>query len=228
MTDGNITGETYPGEPATDGPGRLVKVLGVGLAVALLATIGATGGWLLAGDETRSARPLAGDLTASSPTAPSNAPSPSIRTTAPRRTTSPAPAGGLTVPQVVGTDFEQARDELRDRRLGWRLVFGTGTGRQVRQSVPPPGTPVSRGTTVVLYVAGPAPAVEVPDLLGEDCPEAANELVEEGLYPSYRTGREGTVTAQDPGPDSTAYWNDTVALTCGEESYPGGEASPTP
>ncbi|MEO3775808.1 PASTA domain-containing protein [Micromonospora sp. B11E3] len=133
------------------------------------------------------------------------------------------------MPPVVGTDFEDAREELRERRLGWRLVFGTGTGRQVSRSAPSPGTPVNRGTTVTLYVAGPAPALTVPDLLGEDCDDAVDELVDEGLYPRYRTGREGTVTAQHPGPDAPAAWNDEVALTCGEEgSDPTGEPTPTP
>ncbi|GAA2702423.1 hypothetical protein GCM10010429_07400 [Micromonospora olivasterospora] len=228
MTDGITGGETYPGEPATDGPGRLTKALGAGLAVALLATIGATGGWLLAGDE--GTPPAPPDAGAGARVTPSEASPPTVRTPAPtHRTSAPAQASGLTVPPVVGTDFEDARDELRDRRLGWRLVFGTGTGRQVARSTPPPGAPVSRGTTVTLYVAGPAPTLTVPDLLGDDCDDAADELVDEGFYPRYRTGRKGTVTAQHPGPDTPASWNDEVALTCGDEpSDPTGEPTPTP
>ncbi|MEO3775809.1 hypothetical protein ABGB16_02940 [Micromonospora sp. B11E3] len=72
MTDGNTGAETYPDGPATDGPGRLTKVLGGGLAVALLATIGATGGWLLAGED--SSPPAPPDARASAPLQPSTAP----------------------------------------------------------------------------------------------------------------------------------------------------------
>ncbi|MCX4469149.1 PASTA domain protein [Micromonospora sp. MW-13] len=227
MTDGNTARETYPGEPGGSGSGRMARVLGGGLAVALLAAVGAAGGWLLADEDAAPSGPSA-DAGATAPATES--PSPTVRTTSPApRTSAPAPSGGLTVPPVVGTDFEDARDELRDRRLGWRLVFGTGSGRNVRDADPPVGSAVRRGTTVVLHVAGPAPEVSVPDLLDDDCSDAADDLVEEGLYPRYRTGRTGTVTAQDPEPDSTASWNDVVALTCGKEpAEPSGEPAPTP
>ncbi|WP_235966236.1 PASTA domain-containing protein [Micromonospora rubida] len=233
MTDGNTARETYPGEPDGSGSGRLAKLLGGGLAVVLLAAVGATGGWLLAAeDDPPSGRNA--DAGATVPATPSETPSPTVRTTAPSAprpsaSTPSTPSGGLTVPPVVGTDFEDARDELRDLRLGWRLVFGTGSGRDVRSAEPPVGSAVRRGTTVALYVAGPAPEVSVPDLLDDDCSEAADDLVEEGLYPRYRTGRAGIVTAQDPEPDSTSYWNATVTLTCGEESAePSGEPAPAP
>ncbi|MFI0791969.1 PASTA domain-containing protein [Micromonospora rubida] len=230
MTDGNTARETHPGGPGGSGSGRMAKVLGGGLAVVLLAAVGATGGWLLA-DEDAPPSGRNADAGATVPATPSETPSPTVRTTAPSapRTSASTPSGGLTVPPVLGTDFEDARDELRDLHLGWRLVFGTGSGRDVRSADPPVGSAVRRGTTVALYVAGPAPEVSVPDLLDDDCSDAADDLVEEGLYPRYRTGRTGIVTAQDPEPDSTAYWNDPVTLTCGEEqAEPSGRPAPTP
>ncbi|MFF3853002.1 PASTA domain-containing protein [Micromonospora sp. NPDC002575] len=229
MTDGNTAREAYPDEAGTPGTGRSAKVLGGGLAVALLALVGAAGGWLLAGEDDSPSGLPAAQPGVSATTPPSDAPSAPARTTAPAtRTTAPTRSTGLTVPPVVGTDFEDARDELRDLRLGWRLVFGTGSGRDVRRADPPVGSPVSRGTTVALYVAGPAPAVSVPDVVGDDCDDAADDLVEEGLYLRYPTGRTGTVTAQAPAAGSTAYWNDQVTLTCGEEpDEPSGEP-PTP
>jgi hypothetical protein len=223
MTDGNTA--AYPGEPGAGGPGRGAKALGGGLAAVLLATIGAAGGWVLAGEEeppNPAAVPEPGVVApraSSAAAAPVRTAGPAPRTSTPRRST------GLTVPPVVGEDFEDARDELRERGLGWRLVFGSGSGREVRRADPPVGTEVQRGVTVALHVAGAAPALKVPDLIGDDCDDAAEDVVEEGLYPRYRTGGTGTVTAQAPAPDSTAYWNDEVALTCGEE--PDG-ATPTP
>ncbi|NES29659.1 PASTA domain-containing protein [Micromonospora terminaliae] len=216
-----MTHEGYPDrQPAgreEPGPDRTRLLLGGGLAAVLLAVIGASGGWVLAGEPDRpTPPPVAGPTTpAVDATTPTAAPA---STAADRptgtRTTTPA---GLTVPQLVGTDFEQARQELRDRRLGWRLVFGGGSGRTVERTSPTPGTPVKRGVTVTLWVAGPAPAVAVPDLLAQGCADAADDLVAAGLYPRYRTGREGPVTAQDPVPGSTARWNDPVTLACGDE-----------
>ncbi|MEV0004200.1 PASTA domain-containing protein [Micromonospora sp. NPDC050980] len=211
-------------QPVRDeaGPGRTKLLLGGGLAVVLLAVIGAGGGWVLAGEPDR---PAASPGAAPPPPAPSSRPAEVTPTRAaptearpgedrPTGTPSTAPAG-LTVPELVGADFERARQELRDRRLGWRLVFGGGSGRTVERTSPRPGTPVRRGVTVTVWVAGPAPAVTVPDLGGRPCSDAADELVEAGLYPRYRTGRQGVVTAQEPVVGGSAHWNDQVTLVCG-------------
>ncbi|MEU0156568.1 PASTA domain-containing protein [Micromonospora fulviviridis] len=227
-----MTDEGYPDRQAgvrdEPGPDRTRLLLGGGLAMVLLAVIGASGGWVLAGEPDRPAAPPAAasgtpSVDATSPTAaaPSAA---DDRPTGTRTTT----AGGLTVPQLVGTDFEQARRELRDRKLGWRLVFGSGSGRTVERTSPEPGTPVKRGVTVTLWVAGPAPAVSVPDLLAQSCADAADDLVAAGLYPRYRTRRQGPVTAQDPAGGSSARWNDPVTLTCGDDPATTPTASPLP
>ncbi|QLQ38623.2 PASTA domain-containing protein [Micromonospora robiginosa] len=208
--------------PDETGPGRTRLVVGGGLAAALLAVIGASVGWVLAGDPDRStvspeatpppaALPSRSSQVTPSQVAPTTGRSAEDRPTGSRSTT---PAG-LTVPELVGTDFEQARRELRDRRLGWRLVFGSGSGRAVERTSPSPGAPVRRGVTVTVWVAGPAPAVTVPDLGGQSCSDAVDELVEAGLYPRYRTGRQGPVGGQDPVAGGTARWNDQVTLTCG-------------
>lgn len=203
--------------PDESGPDRTRLLVGGGLAALLLAVIGASGGWVLAGEPDR---PTASSQAVPPPAAPSS-PATEVTPTEDRpgedrptgtRSTTPA---GLTVPELVGTDFERARQELRDRKLGWRLVFGSGSGRAVERTSPRPGAPVRRGVTVTVWVAGPAPAVTVPDLDGRSCSDAADDLVEAGLYPRYRTGRQGVVTAQDPVSGGTAHWNDQVALTCG-------------
>ncbi|MCZ7440577.1 PASTA domain-containing protein [Micromonospora sp. WMMC241] len=214
------------------GPGRSRLLVGGGLAVALLAVIGGSVGWVLAGEPDR---PTASSEAAPPPAAPSSPPT-AVTPSADRpgedrptgtRSTTPA---GLTVPELVGTDFEQARQELRDRRLGWRLVFGSGSGRDVERTSPRPGAPVKRGVTVTVWVAGPAPAVTVPDLGGRSCSDAADALVEAGLYPRYRTGRQGAVTAQEPVAGGAARWNDQVTLTCGTAPAdpPTAVESPTP
>ncbi|MEU9511982.1 PASTA domain-containing protein [Micromonospora sp. NPDC048169] len=213
-------------QPADDGtrPGRPRLLLGGGLAVVLLAVIGASVGWILAGEPERQAAPGTTPPVGATPTSASASPT---ATASPTGTRTSAPAG-LTVPEVVGADFEQARRDLRERRLGWRLVFGTGTGRTVERASPAPGTPVKRGITVTVWVSGPAPAVAVPDVGALSCSDAADDLVDAGLYPRYATGREGPVTAQDPVAGGAARWNDQVTLTCGGTASTSPTASPSP
>lgn len=218
--------ERQPGVREDRGPGQTRLLLGGGLAAVLLAVIGASGGWILAGGPDRPV-PTAGIPPASSEQTPTPAPptAPSQRPTATRTS---ATATGLTVPQLVGTDFAEARQQLRDRKLGWRLIFGTGADRSVLRTSPGPGAPVVRGVTVTLWVAGSAPAVAVPDLTGLACGDAADDLVEAGLYPRYRAGRRGEVTAQDPAAGAPAHWNDPVVLTCGAEPSTAPVVTPSP
>ncbi|WP_130330309.1 PASTA domain-containing protein [Micromonospora kangleipakensis] len=227
MTNGYPERQGSPG-PADQGPDRVRLLLGGGLAVVLLAVIGASGGWILAGGDSGPAdRPVAAATTAPAPTGAT--PTTEAPRSTPPVTRTTTAAGGLTVPVLVGVDFEDARRQLHERKLGWRLVFGAGAGRNVERTSPEPGTPVRRGVTVTLWVAGPAPAVAVPDLVGDDCDDAADDLVEAGLYPRYRTGRRGTVTVQDPAAGAAARWNDPVALVCGAPpSTPPASPAPTP
>ncbi|MDG4806982.1 PASTA domain-containing protein [Micromonospora sp. WMMD1120] len=231
MTDTNTGRQEAVGGRDGAGPGRASIVLGGGLAAVLLAAIGATGGWLLAGeDDAPDENPLAVATTTAPPSERATASRPSTGRATPTavRTSATATKGtGLTVPPVVGTDFEQARDMLRERRLGWRLVFGGGSGRTVQSSTPAVGAEITRGTTVQLQVAGPAPAAEVPDLIGADCADAADELVEEGLYPRYVTGRSGKVSRQEPAEDGPARWNDQVSIWCGAGSAEQPTVKPT-
>lgn len=225
MTDGGQP-ERHAGVPDDQRPDRSRVLLGGGLAVLLLAVIGASGGWMLAGGPDRPVS-TAGTPPATIEETPTETlpTTPSPRPSATRTTTT---ASGLTVPELVGTDFAEARRQLRDRKLGWRLVFGTGADRSVLRTSPEPGTPVRRGVTVTLWVAGSAPAVAVPDLTGLDCGDAAHDLVEAGLYPRYRATRQGGVTAQDPAAGAPAHWNDQVDLTCGEEPSAAPAVTPSP
>ncbi|MER7420846.1 PASTA domain-containing protein [Micromonospora peucetia] len=222
MTDGDT------GARDDAGPDRSTVLLRGGVAVVLLAAVGATGGWILAGtDDPPAQPPAAASLPA---TGTSEAAPPTPRRSAPSapRTTAPSRSTGLTVPALIGKEFTDARGELREKRLGWRLVFGRGTGTTVERTSPEVGTAVQPGRTVTLYVSGPAPAATVPDVVGDKCAEAADELVDEGFYPHYRTGRTGTVSRQDPAGDGAGRWNDQVSIWCGDAPEDGGSASPTP
>ncbi|RIV38988.1 PASTA domain-containing protein [Micromonospora radicis] len=215
MTDGIADGQP---ERADAGSDRTRMLVGGALATVLLAVIGAAGGWVLAGDQrppplTQSPPDDAGSRSPSARATPTPRERPTP-TSAPTSAT-PSPPTGLTVPDLTGVDFEEARDELRERGLGWQLVFGSGDSSSVRSTDPAAGTPVRRGITVKVFVAGAAPPNEVPDLIGERCREAGAELVDDGFSPRFPSGRSGTVTAQDPPGGTVRRWNDIVSLVCG-------------
>ena len=103
-------------------PGRASVLLGGGLAAVLLAAVGATGGWLLAGeDDASSGDPLAVATTGCASTSRATAPRPSTGRPTPSAVQTSATAtkgAGLTVPPVIGTDFEQARDDAAQAAAG--------------------------------------------------------------------------------------------------------------
>ncbi|MEV6811478.1 PASTA domain-containing protein [Micromonospora sp. NPDC051296] len=223
MTDGTTDRET--GRDDT-GPDRVTLMVGGGIAAALLAVIGAAGGWVLAGDEKPPVTPAeaTGSRSPSAQTSPPPRERPTPTTAAPS-STAPTRPTGLAVPDLVGMDFEEAREELRGLGLGWQFVFGSGNSSSVLSTNPTAGTPVRRGVTVVVTVAGSAPPNSVPDLLGMKCRDAAAELVDNGFSPRYPNGRSGTVTAQEPEGGAVRKWNDIVYISCGT---PSGDESASP
>jgi hypothetical protein len=217
MTDGNTGGR--PGRDDT-GSDRTRLIIGGGAAAVLLAIIGATGGWVLAGDQVKPGPVSSGVTGSPTPAVPTSPPADRPTPTTPTRPSSspsrsPSRPAGLTVPDLIGANFEEAREELRELGLGWQLVFGSGDSSSVRSTDPAPGTPVRRGVTVKINVAGAAPPNEVPDLTGETCDEAGDELVDEGFSPRYPNGRSGTVTSQQPPGGTVGRWNDVVQVWCG-------------
>ncbi|MEH1012581.1 PASTA domain-containing protein [Micromonospora sp. CPCC 206060] len=207
--------------------------MGSATAFVVLAALGAFGGHLIA---TRGAGRPAADAGAVPTVSGPPVAVPTARTPRPatQQPTTPAAqrttgAAGEPLPDLVGKDFEQARTELRKRRLGWRLVFASdGGSRAVLRTEPARGTPVRPGDTVQLFVAGAAPVVRVPDLTGDGCADAAQKLVDEGLYPRYASGRQGTVTGQNPAADAEARWNDQVEIVCGSAPPTAPTAGPSP
>ncbi len=222
MTDGIATQAPAPdGQPGR--PSRLVMVLGAGAAVALLAAVGAVGGWVLAGDSDHVGDPQAGSTAGSStPAQPTSTPQASRPTTG-RPTGTTRPPDGFVLPDLAGRDFEQARTKLRGLGLGWKLIFqasdddGGDDGRRVGHTEPGPGAPVRRGDTVHVFVVGAAPSATVPGVVGMSCRQAGALVVDHGLYPRYPSGDIGQVLRQDPESPGDLRWNDWVQLYCGDE-----------
>ncbi|HET8658440.1 MAG TPA: PASTA domain-containing protein [Micromonosporaceae bacterium] len=204
--------ETYEqaGRARRRRPGMVAAVV---VGVLVLAVTGAAVGWLAAGDGTGVANPGG---TSAPPTV-----EPTVEPTSPQPTagsTTPGgqPAGSFTLPDLAGVDFQQARRQLRDLRLGVQLVFAQeGEDTKVARTEPAAGSVVRRGVTVKVFVGGRAPLATVPGVVGLACAEAAAIVVDHGLFPRYPTGRLGTVWDQDPEPGTgTVRWNDQVTLWC--------------
>jgi len=194
----------------------------IATSVAVLAIIGATGGYLLANT-------TPGPSTTPTPTRSPSAsaeptPSPSFSPTS-------MPSSG-TLPPGVGADFREYFTQLRDLKLGVTVIFGeAGEPGKVTRTEPAAGASIRNGLNIKVYAAGDPPVVEVPNLLGVKCRTAggAAGLGKVGLVPSYSGDDpdDSVVIAQSPDPAAggTAHWNDRVALTCGQAASPSPGAA---
>jgi hypothetical protein len=146
---------------------------------------------------------------------PSRSPTPSPTVTTPSPTpTATVPPDAFALPKLDGMNFKDARTKVRELKLGWTLVFqGNGNDQTVKESTPPAGTLVQKGTTITIVVRGVAPPAVVPVITGKQCAVAAGLIIEAGLYPDYKTpARTGIV---QPAPLQVGLkWNDKMSLTC--------------
>ncbi|MGC5028317.1 PASTA domain-containing protein [Micromonospora sp. DT229] len=217
-----MTGDDTQGRPEqTDAHSdRTTLVIGGGLVTVLLVVIGAAVGWGLAGDRQRTTTPPLVAEASHSPTTPEpGAPTPDEQppvTSAPTTAGAPSPTG-LTVPDLVGMDFVNARDEVRVLGLSWKFVFGSGDDARVSSTDPEAGSPVKLGAVVVINVIGAPPPTEVPNVMGKDCRAAAADLLRYGFDPRHPAGVDGTVNAQEPAGGTLGRWNDEVRLLCGTQ-----------
>jgi hypothetical protein len=194
-------------------------------AVVVLAAIGGTAGYVLAGKD--DGLPVANSSAAPTTSAPAVTASASSE---PSGVAGSLPPGvSFPLPNVSGQDFEKARRQLRDLRLGVTVIFGSsGDDRRVERTEPAVGQPVWPGKSVNLYVFGRAPMATVPGVVGLACDEAGRVVADHGLTPQYPDGHSGRVLRQDPAPSTdTLRWNDQVHLYCGAAS-PGSGPTPGP
>ncbi|MDW5327299.1 PASTA domain-containing protein [Plantactinospora sp. KLBMP9567] len=225
-----MTDEAVAGHPDLGGGPSNRTGLFVGAAVGLVicAVVGAIGGYLLAGDGDDREGPYdAGPTTPTAQTTSKPPRSTPSRTPSRRASSTPPPIGQMILPDLVGKDFQQAREELRRLGLGVQFIFGSaGNDPSVASTNPRGGTAVKRGITVRVTVVGEAPEVVVPALVGESCKQAARRLVDDGLYPQYPTKDRGDVRNQDPPGGTVLRWNQQVRLYCSDGPASGG--TPTP
>lgn len=151
----------------------------------------------------------------------------------------------MLVPDVQGLTQTAAVAMLRTagiRVTGVRRVAGEGVeAGAVVATVPPVGTPLEEGDSLVLAVSRGGTVVEVPDLVGKSAEEAGAVLRSVGLRPAWRgadrragdaapadtavadggAAPERVVVAQDPPGGGLAQTGGAVVLRLGARAQPG-------
>ncbi|MGW0434638.1 PASTA domain-containing protein [Micromonospora sp. NPDC003197] len=227
MTNGSDRFDGTPGGQSA-GSGRMSLVAGSVVAIVLFATVGAVGGWLLAKSEQGDESPLAQATPTTAPSATSAAKTTQKPVKPTTKQTTP-PAGQVVMPDLVGRNFKDARQELRDQGLKWVFRFGgAGQNNTIASTVPAAGESVRSGRIVQVFVIGEAPRVVVPNVVGLSCQQAAAKLVEAGLEPEYAKTDSGTVTKQKPEATAEKRWNDQVQIHCGQDGEESDDTPETP
>lgn len=203
-------------------------IAAIATSVAVLAIIGATGGFLLANANPEASPSTSATAVTTSPsTSPSVDESPSFSPSPVASATSTTPAATGTLPDGTGRDFREYFAQLRTAKLGVVLIFGeTGQDGLVTRTSPAAPAKIRPGLTIKVYIAGAPPETALPRVVGLPCRDARVPLGNSGLLPTYLSGQDGVVLSQSPDPEAggTARWNDHVEITCGE----GATASPSP
>lgn len=123
-----------------------------------------------------------------------------------------------TVPKVVGIRYQAAQFQLRQAKLGSKLVH-RGAKRPkgiVVGQAPQSGRSVPQGTAVTLVVSNGPPGVAMPDVTGLAAADAVRALQARGLRPKLQQAASsqppGTVIAQRPKPGTRAKKGTAVLL----------------
>ena len=136
-------------------------------------------------------------------------------------------AGQVTIPQLTGFKFSEAKELLESDKYGLKVEKNvqesSAPKNEVINSNPPGGTEVDKGSTVTLLVSqGQA---TVPNLVGMDVDDAENALEDVGLKASITEEAspqpEGTVTGQSVPQGQQRPQGSTIELTV--SSGPGGD-----
>jgi len=121
------------------------------------------------------------------------------------------------VPNLLNLTAGDARTQVLTADLNFSIRGGTDT--RVREQVPPAGTEVAPGTTVVVFTAprlaspdAETALVSVPDLGGLTLKDAATVLAQLGLV--MEADGTGKVVEQNPAPGSSVPSGTVVTVRC--------------
>ncbi|TJZ50949.1 Stk1 family PASTA domain-containing Ser/Thr kinase [Streptomyces piniterrae] len=128
----------------------------------------------------------------------------------------------VTIPELSGTPVADAKRKLRDLGLApgtERREFDADVAKgSVIRTDPAPGTKRHPDTAVALTISR-GPAVQVPDVIGDDRADAVETLRDEGFKvkfaarPVFSQEDRGTIAQQSPDENTELGKGDTVTLT---------------
>lgn len=124
-----------------------------------------------------------------------------------------------TVPKVTGIKLQAAEFQLKEAKLGTRLVRRASAKKAgiVLGQAPRSGKQVVQGSVVTLTVSKGKPGVAVPKLVGLAAADAVQQLQAKGLTAKLRQAAAhaapGTVVGQSPQPGKRAKRGTAVQLT---------------
>ncbi|WP_192583206.1 Stk1 family PASTA domain-containing Ser/Thr kinase [Streptomyces albicerus] len=127
------------------------------------------------------------------------------------------------VPEVLGDDLEDARQELEDAGLKVKVASGRVTSEyeagQVAEQAPGPGRQAAEGDTVTLTISKGPEMIEVPDVVGDKVDDAKQELEAAGFKVDEDRGLLGlfgdTVKGQSVDGGDTAPKGSTITIEIG-------------
>ncbi|GIF11860.1 Stk1 family PASTA domain-containing Ser/Thr kinase [Actinoplanes teichomyceticus] len=123
----------------------------------------------------------------------------------------------ITVPNLVGMNINEARGKLQELGLTAleRSKDSDQPADQVLAQTPKPGTGVEKNAEITLDVSKGPPLVTVPDVGRQPCQQAKATLEGAGLVAQIGgLNPNGTVFAQNPGPNQQVAPQSPVQLQC--------------
>jgi eukaryotic-like serine/threonine-protein kinase len=133
----------------------------------------------------------------------------------------------VAVPLVRGENVALAVENVQKADLVAKVIrhsHPTAAVGVVYDQSPDEGTRIDRGSTVKLYTSTGAPKTTVPDVRGKASDDAVSELKDAHLEPKLfylnSSAEAGTVTGQDPKPDTVAVWGTSVRINISKGPEP--------
>ncbi|MFE9092761.1 Stk1 family PASTA domain-containing Ser/Thr kinase [Streptomyces sp. NPDC007264] len=134
----------------------------------------------------------------------------------------------VAVPNVINKDIDTATQQLEDKgfKVETKQTESSQTPGTVLSQDPDPGTELEKGSAVTLEVAKAAETATVPDVTGQTCDAAKQQMQANGLTGTCTevdTGdpnQFGKVVQTSPSANSTVKKGSTVTIQIGKQAQP--------
>ncbi|HEX9042723.1 MAG TPA: Stk1 family PASTA domain-containing Ser/Thr kinase [Trebonia sp.] len=128
---------------------------------------------------------------------------------------------GLALPNLVGQDINAIQQWASANRLNLQPTTVQGGQQQgaIVAQTPPAGTPVRPGQTISVSVSAGPPAANIPDVQGEDCGQAQQDLANAGFTNIIvQQGFFHQNQATGTNPSGQAPPSTQITLMCGSDN----------